>query len=61
MSNEICHGSDGYERSLPYSIPVFRIGSKEALDKATEQMNTALRESGKKRYIVERNYQPPSA
>ncbi len=34
---------------------------KEALDKATEQMNTALRESGKKRYIVERNYQPPAA
>ncbi len=34
---------------------------KEALDKATEQMNAAFKESGKKRYIVERNYKPPAA
>ncbi|MHB0856661.1 MAG: extracellular solute-binding protein [Anaerolineae bacterium] len=34
---------------------------KEILDKATDQMNAAFKESGKKRYIVERNYQPPSA
>jgi ABC-type glycerol-3-phosphate transport system substrate-binding protein len=34
---------------------------KEALDKATEQMNAAFKESGKKRYIVERNYKPPTS
>ncbi|MCS7220834.1 MAG: extracellular solute-binding protein [Anaerolineae bacterium] len=34
---------------------------KEALDKATEQMNAAFKESGKRRYIVERNYRPPAA
>jgi hypothetical protein len=34
---------------------------KVALDKATEQMNAALQESGKRRLIVERNYQPPSS
>ena len=33
---------------------------KVALDKATEQMNAALKESGARRLIVERNYQPPS-
>ena len=32
-----------------------------ALDDATEQMNAALQESGKRRLIVERNYQPPSS
>lgn len=34
---------------------------KVALDKATDQMNAALKESGKRRLIVERNYQPPSS
>jgi hypothetical protein len=34
---------------------------KVALDSATEQMNAALAESGKRRLIVERNYQPPSS
>lgn len=33
---------------------------KEALDSATEQMNAAFEESGERRYIVERNYKPPS-
>jgi ABC-type glycerol-3-phosphate transport system substrate-binding protein len=34
---------------------------KVALDKATEQMNAALQESGKRRLIVERYFQPPSS
>jgi ABC-type glycerol-3-phosphate transport system substrate-binding protein len=33
---------------------------KAVLDRATEQINVALRESGTRRLIVERNYQPPS-
>lgn len=33
---------------------------QEVLDSATEQMNAAFKESGEKRYIVERNYRPPS-
>jgi ABC-type glycerol-3-phosphate transport system substrate-binding protein len=33
---------------------------KVALDKATEQVNIALKEANKNRFIVERNYQPPS-
>ena len=33
---------------------------KEVLDSATEQMNAAFAESGEKRYIVERNFTPPS-
>jgi len=33
---------------------------KVALDEATEQMNAAFASSDEKRYIVERNYQPPS-
>lgn len=32
---------------------------KQALDSATEQMNAALKESGKKRLFTERNYTPP--
>ena len=35
--------------------------AKVALDTATEQMNVALRDADKRRFIVERNYQPPSA
>jgi ABC-type glycerol-3-phosphate transport system substrate-binding protein len=34
---------------------------KVALDSATEQMNAALRESGKRRLIVERNFRPPTS
>jgi len=34
---------------------------KASLDSATEQMNAALKESGKKRYIVERAYEPPAS
>jgi phage head maturation protease len=34
---------------------------KAALDEATEQMNAALAASNEKRYIVEREYKPPSA
>jgi multiple sugar transport system substrate-binding protein len=34
---------------------------KTALDEATEQMNAALAASNEKRYIVEREYKPPSA
>jgi len=34
---------------------------KATLDSATEQMNTALASSGKKRYIVERAYRAPSS
>jgi ABC-type glycerol-3-phosphate transport system substrate-binding protein len=33
---------------------------KVALDKATEQMNAAFKESGEQRYIVERNFRPPA-
>ena len=35
--------------------------AKVALDTATEQMNVALKDADKRRFIVERNYQPPSA
>jgi ABC-type glycerol-3-phosphate transport system substrate-binding protein len=34
---------------------------KAALDTATEQMNAAFKSSGKRRYIVERNFRPPSS
>ena len=34
---------------------------KVALDSATEQMNAALSESGKRRLIVERNFRPPTS
>jgi xanthine dehydrogenase molybdopterin-binding subunit B len=34
---------------------------KAALDEATEQMNAAFEASGKQRYIVEREYKPPSS
>ena len=35
--------------------------AKVALDTATKQMNVALKDADKRRLIVERNYQPPSA
>jgi multiple sugar transport system substrate-binding protein len=34
---------------------------KEVMDRANEQMNAALKDAGTKRYIVERQYRPPSA
>jgi ABC-type glycerol-3-phosphate transport system substrate-binding protein len=34
---------------------------KEAIDEATDQMNAALKESGKQRLFTERNYKPPKA
>jgi ABC-type glycerol-3-phosphate transport system substrate-binding protein len=35
--------------------------AREIMGKATQQMNAALKEAEKKRYIVERRYKPPSA
>jgi ABC-type glycerol-3-phosphate transport system substrate-binding protein len=53
--------AEKFWRTMFDEVILGNVEPKVALDTATEQMNAALQESGKRRLIVERNYQPPSS
>lgn len=47
-------------RAMFDQVVLEQVSPKDALATATEQMNAALKESGKKRLFTERNYKPPT-
>ena len=51
--------AEKFWRAMFDEVVLEQADPKAALDKATEQMNEALKSSGKQRIIVERNYKAP--